>query len=157
MARGEAPGSSGASREMPRKARREILPPSAPARYAASGVKVDGFLILRRRRTSYLVFPLRGRCHGVTDEVEPDNRSAKTAIENSFHHLIRRYTPPSPQGEDLERVRFRRRRELTDERCHASVARYVRQGRTRYAARSAARYTAAFGVRAICRKRRFKG
>ena len=51
------------------------------------------------RRPSYQVFPLRGRCHGVTDEVELGDRSVKTAIENSFHHLIRRYTPPSPQGE----------------------------------------------------------
>ena len=105
-------------------------------------------IILRRRRTSYLVSPLRGsgnpqnllrafrgtpaRRHRVTDEVEPDNRSAKTAIENSFHHLIRRYTPPSPQGEDLERVRFRKRLKVNGFLHIAPGAQYIMRAKQVY-------------------------
>jgi hypothetical protein len=65
--------------------------------------RLRGTLHFPARRRAPVTFPLRGRCHGVTDEVVSGIKRKMMTFGLFLLHLIRRYTPPSPQGEGLER------------------------------------------------------
>ena len=64
-----------------------------------------GFVLPLPSIHPYLAFPLRGRCHGVTDEVFPRIMLRRFTISTYSTSFVSLRSTSSPQGEDLERPR----------------------------------------------------